>query len=94
MSEGLRDIEAAALWLGIPKKTLQAYVTARAVPFTKVGKHVRFSQEHLDAIVAAGYQPVVQPPSALRIVAGHPPAGPSNPPPPPGPKAEPLRRAG
>lgn len=94
MSEGLRNIKDAADWLGIPAKTLQGYVTARAVPFTKVGRHVRFSQAHLDAIVAAGEQPVAETPSALRIVGTHPPAGPSTPPPPPGPKATPLRRAG
>jgi excisionase family DNA binding protein len=87
MSEPLRDVEQAAAWLGIPKKTLQSFVTARSVPFTWIGKHVRFSQDHLDAIVAAGEQPVVEPPSELRIVGTHPPAGPSTPPPPPGPKA-------
>lgn len=86
MSEGLRNIQDAADWLGIPAKTLQGYVTARTVPFTKVGRHVRFSQEHLDAIVAAGEQPVVTAPSVLRVVGTHPPAGPSTPAPPPGPK--------
>ena len=49
-TEGLRDIKAAAAWLGIPSKTLQNYVTARSVPFTRVGRHVRFSQAHLDAM--------------------------------------------
>jgi excisionase family DNA binding protein len=87
MSEPLRDVEQAAAWLGIPKNALYAMTAARSVPFTKVGKHVRFSQAHLDAIVAAGEQPVVKPPSELRIVGTHPPAGPSTPPPPPGPKA-------
>lgn len=94
MSEGLRNIKDAAAWLDIPPKTLQGYVTARTVPFTFVGKHVRFSQAHLDAIVAAGEQPVAEVPSALRIVGTHPPAGPSSPPPPTGPKTSPLRQAG
>lgn len=67
MSDGLRDIEAAAEWLGIPKKTLQNYVTARTVPFSRVGKHVRFSQAHLDAIVAAGEQPVITAPAQLGL---------------------------
>lgn len=103
MSDGLRNIKDAADWLGIPAKTLQGYVTARTVPFTKVGRHVRFSQAHLDAIVAAGEQPVAAAPP-LRLVAtgvrleSHPPAGPSSPPPPPGPKmpskARTLRQAG
>lgn len=96
--KGLRDIEAAAVWLNIPKKTLQAYVTARSVPFTKIGKHVRFSQEHLDAIVAAGFQPTIEPPTLLRSLrATHPPSGPVSDPPPSGPKVPTritLRRAG
>jgi excisionase family DNA binding protein len=61
-SEGLRNIEQAAAWLGIPKKSLYNLTAARAVPFTKVGRHIRFSQEHLDAIVAAGSQPVIEAP--------------------------------
>lgn len=100
MSEGLRDIKAAAEWLGIPAKTLQGYVTARTVPFAKVGKHVRFSQAHLDEIVAAGEQPAVAAPP-LRLVANgvrlesHSPSGPTTPPPPSGPKVpSSLRRVG
>lgn len=67
MTEGLRDIEQAAAWLGISKRTLQEYVTARTVPFTWVGRHVRFAQHHLDAIVAAGEQPVIQAPTQIQI---------------------------
>jgi excisionase family DNA binding protein len=78
----LRNITEAALWLDIPKKTLQNLVSARKVPFTRPGntRHVRFAQEHLDAIVAAGEVPVGRRP------ATHPPAGPSTPPPPSGPR--------
>jgi len=95
VADGLRNVEQAAAWLGIPKKTLQGFVTARLVPFTFVGKHVRFSQEHLDAIVEAGDQPVIAAPTRLQVVTAksgkrratgpRPPAGPSTPPPPPGP---------
>lgn len=69
MSEPLRDVEQAAAWLGITKKSLYAMTAARSVPFTKVGKHVRFTQDHLDAIVAAGEQPVAEIPSVLRGAA-------------------------
>jgi excisionase family DNA binding protein len=95
----LRNVDQAAKYLGISTKTLYAYTAARAVPFTKVGRHIRFSQEHLDAIVAAGEQPVVTTPTRLQLVAArsnvgtHPPAGPSSPPPPPGPKVKPGRVA-
>lgn len=59
MPDGLRNIEEAAEWLRLTPKTLELYVQRRSVPFTFVGKHVRFAQHHLDAIVAAGEQPVV-----------------------------------
>lgn len=59
MTDGLRDRFQAAEWLNIPPTTLRDMVTARSVPFTFVGRHVRFAQHHLDAIVAAGEQPVV-----------------------------------
>jgi excisionase family DNA binding protein len=68
MNEGLRNIDQAAAWLGISKRTLEEYVTARSVPFTKVGRHVRFTQAHLDAIVAAGEQPVIEAPTRLQAV--------------------------
>lgn len=93
MADGLRNIEEAAAYLGISKSALYAKTAAREVPFTRVGKHIRFSQAHLDAIVAAGEQPVITAPTRLQATAGrpalvrtHPPSGPSNPPPPSGPK--------
>lgn len=66
MSDGLRDIEAAAAFLGLTKKALYGMTAARSVPFTKVGRNIRFSQAHLDAIVAAGEQPVIQAPARLQ----------------------------
>jgi excisionase family DNA binding protein len=55
----------AAAWLNVPEKSLRAKVAARAVPHTRVGRHVRFAQHHLDAIVAAGETPVAKAPPAL-----------------------------
>lgn len=101
MSERLRDMHEAADWLGVSWETLRKKVAARQVPFTKVfGTQVRFTQEHLDAIVAAGQQPVATAPSRAQVVAiragqtnppkteppRNPPAGPRTPPPPSGPK--------
>lgn len=54
MGEPLRDYDAAAEWLGVPKKWLQTRVSKGEIPHTKLGHYVRFSQEHLNAIVAAG----------------------------------------
>lgn len=89
MAEPLRNIEQAAAWLNIPVNTLRDLVSARAVPFTRPGgtRHVRFAQEHLAAIVTSGEVPIVKAPTRLEVVDTHPPAGPSTPPPPPGPKS-------
>jgi excisionase family DNA binding protein len=45
--------EATAL-LNVPEGWLRKKVSARAVPYTRLGKHVRFSPDHLQAVVAAG----------------------------------------
>ncbi len=47
--------EAAAL-LNVPESWLRKKVSARLVPYTRLGRHVRFTAEHLDQIVAAGEQ--------------------------------------
>lgn len=52
----LLDIPAAADRLGVPEGWLRKAVTARRVPFTRIGKHVRFTEEHLESIVRAGEQ--------------------------------------
>ena len=54
MSEPLRNYEQAAEWLGVPKRWLEDQVRAGNAPHAKLGKHVRFTQQHLDAIVRAG----------------------------------------
>lgn len=74
MTEGLRNIEQAAAYLGISKKSLYALTAARAVPFSRPAgtKHIRFTQAHLDEIVAAGEQPVIAPPTQLQVAARRP----------------------
>ena len=66
MTQALRNVKEAAEYLGIPPKSLYDMTAARTVPFTKVGKHIRFSQDHLDAIVASGEQAVIEAPTQLR----------------------------
>lgn len=53
----LLTITQAAVVLGVPTGWLRKKVTDREVPHTRLGKHVRFTAEHLRAIVAAGEQP-------------------------------------
>jgi excisionase family DNA binding protein len=54
----LFTIAEAAEYLNVPYTWLRDKVTERQVPFTRLGKHVRFTEQHLGQIVAAGEQPV------------------------------------
>jgi len=54
----LLTIDQAAERLGVPRTWLRDKVSARAVPHTRLGKHVRFTAAHLASIVAAGEQEV------------------------------------
>lgn len=99
MTDGLLDMREAAEWLGISWETLRKKVKARQVPFTKIlGTQIRFAQHHLDAIVAAGEQPVATAPTRAQVVAIRADAGnqkppvtqpPRNPPPPGSPRTPP-----
>ena len=50
----LYTIAEAAEALNVPRTWLRDKVTAGAVPHTRLGRHVRFSEAHLTQIVAAG----------------------------------------
>jgi excisionase family DNA binding protein len=52
----LRTIAEAAEYLNVPYTWLRDKVTARQVPHTRLGRHVRFTEEHLTEIVLAGEQ--------------------------------------
>lgn len=85
---GLRNMHEAADWLGISWETLRKMASARQVPCTKIGAQIRFTQAHLDAIVAAGEQQVATAPTratvtAIRAAATNPPTTPPTTPPPP-----------
>lgn len=58
MSAPLLDIDGLAEHLGVKRTWVRDQVTARRIPFTKIGRHVRFTEEHIAAIVAAGEQKV------------------------------------
>jgi excisionase family DNA binding protein len=66
---GLVDMAVAAEWLNVPYTWLRDKVTARAVVCTRLGKHVRFSQDDLDAIVAANKQAVATAPNRATVRA-------------------------
>ena len=50
--EGLVDKKTAAAWLGVSVSWLEKRIAAREVPHTRLGRAVRFSADHLAAIVA------------------------------------------
>ncbi len=52
----LLTIEQAARRLNVPRSWLRDRVTARQVPHTRLGRHVRFAPGHLAQIIAAGEQ--------------------------------------
>jgi len=52
--DGLVDKHAAAEWLGVSVSWIEKKTAAREIPHTKLGRSVRFSADHLAAIVADG----------------------------------------
>ena len=50
---GLLTIDQAAALLNVPRSWLRDKVTTRQVPHLRLGRHVRFTPEHLQRIIAA-----------------------------------------
>lgn len=69
MTGGLLDMQALADYLGVPRTWVRDKVAVRAIPYTKVGKHVRFTPAHRDAIVSVGEQLALTGPLAGRRAA-------------------------
>lgn len=57
--EPLMDKAQLADYLGVPVSWVRDAITARRIPFTRIGRHARFTAEHRAAIVAAGEEPAV-----------------------------------
>lgn len=90
----LMDIDGLAARLGVTRSWVRNAVSARRIPHTRVGRHVRFSEEHFAAIVAAGETPVADMPTRLASVARIDAVGPKPPqPPPPSPRPVPPPRS-
>jgi excisionase family DNA binding protein len=89
MTAPLLNKKQLAELLGIPSGTVDKKVSRREWPFTKVGRHIRFAEEHVAAIVRQGNEPAQNGPLAvqpLRLVdAARPSTGPKPPPRPAGP---------
>ena len=50
----LFTISEASVLLHVPEGWLRKKVSAQSVPHTRLGKHVRFTHDHLQRIVGAG----------------------------------------
>ena len=59
LSLGLLTVEQVATELRVPVSWLQSRVASRAVPCTRLGRHVRFTRVQVQAIVASAEQPVL-----------------------------------
>lgn len=53
-------ISEVAEILGVPMTWVRDKVTERKIPHTRIGRHVRFTDDHIQAISDAGYRPVVR----------------------------------
>ncbi len=54
MTGRLMTIAEVADYLNVPYTWLRDKVSAREVPHTRIGRHVRFTEQHVLAIIAAG----------------------------------------
>jgi excisionase family DNA binding protein len=64
LPDRLLNMAELAEYLGVPFTWVRDKVTARALPHTRVGKHVRFAPDHVAAIVASGEEPALNGPLA------------------------------
>jgi excisionase family DNA binding protein len=56
----LLTVPEAAATLNVSEGWLRKGILTRSIPFTKIGRSVRFTPAHLEQIVAAGEQVPVQ----------------------------------
>lgn len=56
--EKLLNYQEAADYLQIAENTLRVWVSRGRVPYTKIGRTVRFTQEQINQIVESGSRPV------------------------------------
>lgn len=66
----LYSISEAAEVLNVPFTWLRDKVTARLVPHTRLGRHVRFTEAQLAEIISAGEQPAAPEPVAVLLPTG------------------------
>ena len=55
----LRSLPQAAERLGVSIKTMRGWVYRRTIPYVKVGRAVRISEETIDKIIERGTRPAL-----------------------------------
>ncbi len=63
----LLNIDELAELLGVKRGWVRDKVTARQLPHHRIGRHVRFTAEDVEAIVAAAAEPVVKPQGVVLV---------------------------
>lgn len=78
----LLDAHGLAERLNVPFTWVRDKITARAIPITWIGRHARFTEADVDALLAIGQSttPPGTPPPSYPPQTPPPPAGPVNPP--------------
>jgi len=61
----LLTIGQAAAYLNVPPRWVSDAVRAHRIRCTRIGKHVRIRPEHLEELIAAGEQPVLEPATSV-----------------------------
>jgi hypothetical protein len=60
MAGQLHTVAETAEILKVPESWLKVKATARVIPCTFIGKHLRFSDQDISAIIAAGARPALR----------------------------------
>lgn len=68
-AERLLDMAGLAEYLDVPLGWVREKVAARQIPCHRIGKHVRFAPDDIDAILAATAEPVKRVPTLDEVAA-------------------------
>lgn len=61
------DIPELAEFLGISESWIRKQAAARLIPHSRVARQIRFTEEHVQQILAAGEEPLTVAPSVAGI---------------------------
>lgn len=59
------DVDGLAQWLGVSPSWVRKQCAARLIPHTRVARQIRFTEDHVRQILAAGEQPLASAPAGV-----------------------------